>query len=73
MIILVNDDETLLFQLQQDIYDLLSDDPEYSGLVVKATYEDFPVISYPMVLLYEIENSAVSKFYDLQEHVINVS
>lgn len=73
MIILVNDDETLVFQLQEDIYNLLSDDPEYSGLVVKATYEDFPKISYPIVLLYEIENSAVSKFYDLQEHVINVS
>ena len=70
---MVNDDETLQFQLRDDIYELLSDDPEYTNLVVKASYEDFPKISYPMVLIYEIENSAVSQFYDLQEHIINVS
>lgn len=77
---MVNDDETLLYQLEKDLYDLLV--PIYPTVVVKSTYEEFseldelddiPGISYPMVLIYEIENSAVSQFYDLQEHIINVT
>jgi hypothetical protein len=68
---MVDDDETLLYQLEEDIYNLLS--PEYPDIVVKSSYEDFPAIHYPCVLIYEIENSAVSQFYDLQEHIINVT
>lgn len=68
---MVNDDESLTNQLIDDIKELLS--PEYPNVVVKASYEDFPKIGYPMVLVYEIENSAVSQFYDLQEHIVNVS
>lgn len=70
---MMNDDESLTSQLIDDIKELLSDDPEYSNLVVKSSYEEFPKIGYPMVLIYEIENSAVTQFYDLQEHVVNVS
>lgn len=70
---MVNDDETLLYQLQDDIYELLSQYPEYENIVVKSSYEDFPKIDYPMVLLYEIENSANTRYYDLKEHVVNVS
>lgn len=68
---MVNDDESLTTQLIDDIKELLSD--EYPNIVVKASYEDFPKVGYPMVLIYEIENSAVSQFYDLQEHIVNVS
>ena len=68
---MVEDDETLQFQLRDDLYELLSTD--YPNIVVKATYDDFPKVGYPMVLIYEIENSAVTQFYDLQEHIINVS
>ena len=68
---MVNDDETLLYRLEDDIKELLL--PIYPNIVVKSTYEDFPVIQYPTVLIYEIENSAVTQFYDLQEHVINVT
>lgn len=67
------DDESLIEQLQEDIQTELRSHPEYATITVKASYEDFPVISYPMVLIYEIENSAVSQFYDLQEHINNVS
>lgn len=70
---MVNDDETLLFQLIDDIKTLLSAEPEYANIVVKPSYDDFPKVGYPMVLVYEIENSAVSQFYDLDEHVVNVS
>lgn len=68
---MVNDDETLLYQLENDIRELLI--PYYPDIVVKSTYEDFPVINYPMVLIYEIENSAVTQFYDGEEHIINVT
>ncbi len=68
-----NDDESLLEQLIDDIQALFSSNPEYSDLVVKTGYEDLPQISYPTVLIYEIENSSVSKFYDLKEHVVNVT
>lgn len=68
---MVNDDESLLGQLETDIYELLS--PIYPTVVVKSTYEDFPVVGYPMVLIYEIENSAVTQFYDGQEHIVNVT
>lgn len=70
---MVNDDETLVDQLRDDIKEELSKYDEYKDVVVKATYEDFPVISYPMVLIYDIENSAVSKYYDGLEHIVNVS
>lgn len=68
---MVDDSETLSFQLESDLTELLS--VEYPDIVVKATYEEFPAVSYPLVLIYEIENSAVSQFYDLEEHIINVS
>lgn len=70
---MVNDDETLAIQLKDDLYELLTSYPEYKDIVVKSSYEDFPVVSYPMVLIYEIENSAVSQFYDGDEHIINVT
>lgn len=70
---MVNDDETLLDQLVVDIQEVLSSYPEYKDIVVKTAYEDFPSISYPMILINEIENSAVSQFYDGQEHIVNVT
>ena len=57
---MVDDDETLLYQLEEDIYNLLS--PEYPDIVVKSSYEDFPAIDYPCVLIYEIENYLVEDF-----------
>jgi hypothetical protein len=68
-----NDDETLLYQLIDDIKTELSSYPEYADVEVKSSYEDFPEMQYPMVIIYEIENSAVSKYYDTKEHIINVT
>lgn len=68
-----NDDESLLNQLITDLQEEISSHDEYKDVVVKSSYEDYPPVSYPLVLLYEIENSAVTQFYDLQEHVVNVS
>ena len=68
-----NDDESLLEQLTTDLKEEFAKHEEYKNITIKSSYEDYPVIKYPLVLLYEIENSAVSKFYDLQEHVVNIS
>ena len=68
-----NDDESLLRQLTDDIQKEIRSHEGYENVIVKSSYEDYPTISYPLVLLYEIENSAVSQFYDLQEHIVNVS
>ena len=68
-----NDDESLLEQLTTDLKAEFAAHEEYKDITIKSSYEDYPVIKYPLVLLYEIENSAVSKFYDLQEHIVNVS
>lgn len=70
---MVFDDESLLDQLIDDIHEELIKYPEYEDIVVKPAYEDFPAISYPMVLINEIENSAVSQFYDGEEHIVNVT
>lgn len=70
---MVNDDETLLNQLIEDLQEELSTHEGFENIVVKAAYEDFPAISYPMVLINEIENSAVSQFYDGEEHIVNVT
>ena len=68
-----NDDETLLYQLIDDIREELRRYPEYSDIEVKSSYEDFPTLTYPLVIIYEIENSAVSKYYDTKEHIINIT
>lgn len=70
---MVNDDETLLNQLIEDLQEELSTHEGFENIVVKAAYEDFPAISYPMVLINEIENSSVSQFYDGEEHIVNVT
>ncbi len=68
-----NDDESLTTQLVNDLQEHLSSIPGYEDITVKASYEEFPTISYPLVVIAEIENSSVSKYYDLKEHVVNVT
>lgn len=66
-------DETLLFQLVDDLQDLFANDNDFSDVVVKKSYDGEDSITYPCVIVSEIENSDNSRFYDLQEHIVNVA
>lgn len=65
-------DETLLDQLQTDLQDLFDNHIEYNGLTVKTAYEGDEDISYPYVLIEELDNRDVQRFYDGVEHVVDV-
>lgn len=65
-------DETLLDQLKDDLQELFDNDAEYNDLIVKIAYEGDENISYPYIVIEELTNSDVERFYDGQEHVIDV-
>ena len=65
-------DETLLDQLKTDLQDLFDNDTEYYDLTVKTAYEGNEEISYPEVIIEELTNTDVHRFYDGEEHVIDV-
>ena len=65
-------DETLLDQLKDDLQELFYNDAEYNDLIVKTAYEGDEDISYPYVLIEELNNRDVQRFYDGTEHVIDV-
>lgn len=66
-------DETLLDQLKDDLQELFDNDIDYSGLVVKTAYEGDEDIEYPYIVIEELDNYDVQRFYDGQEHVIDVA
>lgn len=65
-------DETLLDQLKNDLQELFDNDTNYSDLVVKTAFEGDEDISYPCVIIDELSNTDVERFYDGEEHVIDV-
>lgn len=67
------DDETLIYQLQDDLQELFDNDSEYNGLLVKKSFDGNYEITYPLVVIKEIENKDVQRFYDLREHVVDVA
>lgn len=66
------DDETLLDQLKNDLQELFDNDSDYSNLVVKLAYEGDEDISYPYMVIEELTNHDVERFYDGSEHVVDV-
>ena len=66
-------DETLLDQLRDDLQELFDNDAEYNDMVVKIAYEGDEDISYPYMVIEEMTNTDVERFYDGQEHVVDVS
>jgi hypothetical protein len=66
-------DETLLDQLKDDLQELFNNDTEYNDLVVKTAYEGDEDISYPYIVIEELTNTDVDRFYDGAEHVIDVA
>lgn len=67
------DDQTLIYQLKDDLQEVFNNHEEYNNVTVKQQYDDFPSIEFPVVVIYEIENTDVSKFYDGREHISNIS
>lgn len=66
------DDETLLFQLVDDLQEMFDNSEEYSNVKVKKSMDGDYDITYPLVIVQELDNMDDSRFYDLQEHVVNV-
>ena len=64
--------ETLLDQLETDLNELFQSTDDYKNITVKHAYREFPKISYPMIIIDELENSDVHRYYDGTEHVVNV-
>ena len=65
-------DETLLYQLRDDLETLFSTDTDYPNMMVKTSYEGNEDIDYPYIVVEELDNSDVDRFYDGKEHVIDV-
>lgn len=64
--------ETLIFQLVDDLSELFSNDPEYYNTTVKKSYDGDDNISYPLVIIRELSNSDVGRYYDGREHIVGV-
>ncbi len=66
-------DETLLYQIRDDLQDLFNSNPDYDDLVVKTAYDGDTDISYPCVIVSETSNSDVNQYMDDQgEHIVQV-
>jgi len=65
-------EETLLDQLKDDLQELFDNDVDYSGLIVKTAYEGDESVSYPYIVIEELDNRDVQRFYDGEEHVIDL-
>ena len=68
----MDDDETLINQLKDDIQENFKNYSEYLDLVVKNSQQGDTEISYPLVIISELNNSYDIRYYDLKEHVIDV-
>ena len=65
-------DDTLLYQLKDDLQQLFDESTEFNDVTVKIAYGSDDV-SYPCVIIREIENTDNTRFYDMQEHVVDVT
>ena len=69
----MNDDETLLYQLKDDLQGLFSESEDYQDLIVKTAYDGDSDISYPCIIIRELDNYDNSQYYDLNEHIVDVA
>ena len=65
-------DESLLDQLKTDLQTLFDENIDYNDLKVKLSYDGDEDISYPQVIIREIQNEDNGRYYDGQEHIVNV-
>lgn len=66
------DDETLLFQLVDDLQEMFDNSEEYSNVTVKKSMDGDYDIKYPLVIVQELDNMDDSRFHDPYEHIVNV-
>lgn len=65
-------DDTLLYQLVEDIKELFQTNREYYNMLVKEKYERYPKITYPGITIEEIQNEDNPRFFDETERVSNM-
>ena len=58
--------------LYMKLQSLFLNHAEYGDIVVKKSYDSNVDVSYPLIIIQELENSDNDRYYDLQEHIINV-
>ena len=63
---------TLIRQLKDDVSKYFKDNTEYSNILVKEEFEKYPKISYPAIVISEIENEDNVRFFDETERVSNL-
>ena len=63
---------TLITQLKDDISKYFKDNTAYSNILVKEEFEKYPKISYPAIVISEIENEDNVRFFDETERVSNL-
>lgn len=63
---------TLITQLKDDISMYFKENTEYSNILVKEEFEKYPKISYPALIISEIENEDNAMFFDETERVSNL-
>lgn len=64
--------ETLLYQLKDDLQLLFNETEGYEDMRVKTAYDGDYEISYPLLEIQELDNMDVHRFYDGHEHVVDV-
>lgn len=68
----MQDDETLLFQLVNDLQEMFNDTEDYKDVVVKQGFDGDYDIPYPLVIVRELSNSDSTRYFDGEEHIVNV-
>lgn len=63
---------TLITQLQEDISAHFKENTNYDTILVKEEFEKYPKISYPAIVISEIENENNMIFFDETERVSNL-
>jgi hypothetical protein len=63
---------TLITQLKEDITIFFKENADYSDILIKEEFEKYPEISYPAIVISEIENEDNAMFFDETERVSNL-
>lgn len=63
---------TLITQLKEDITMFFKENADYSDILIKEEFEKYPKISYPAIVISEIENEDNAMFFDETERVSNL-
>lgn len=66
------DDETLLFQLVDDLQEMFNNSENYSDVTVKQGFDGDYDIEYPLVVVRELSNTDSTRYFDGKEHIVNV-